>query len=240
MGLVHSPKIVTDGLLLCLDAGNAKSYIGSGTTWTDLSPRKYNGALTNGPTFSSENGGTLVFDGIDDYISLASPSRRFAWAPAGTTGNRILSIEFWAKSSDGTGYYISKPWNGFGNYNYNITGTTFITQVSTLHSSTFSSISNGKWNHVVAIMNETQKAVYVNGVIASAYTNHNETSDTPTSGDSTLALSLMTLYPYGSGGFNQPTHAIAGNMAVCKIYNRELTAAEVQQNFNALRGRFGI
>ena len=61
MGLVHSPRIVTDGLVLALDAGNTKSYPGSGTTWTDLSRIRANGTLTNGPTFSSNNGGTLCF-----------------------------------------------------------------------------------------------------------------------------------------------------------------------------------
>ena len=53
MGLAHSPSIVTDGLVLCVDAANTKSYPGSGTTWTDVSGKGYDGTLTNGPTFSS-------------------------------------------------------------------------------------------------------------------------------------------------------------------------------------------
>jgi hypothetical protein len=51
MSLIHSPRIVTDGLVLCLDAGNPKSYTGSGTTWTDLSGNGNNGTLTNSPTY---------------------------------------------------------------------------------------------------------------------------------------------------------------------------------------------
>jgi len=71
MGLYHSPSIVMNGLVLCLDAGNTKSYPGSGTTWIDLSGNSNTGTLTNGPTYSSENGGSLVFDGIDDYVTTS-------------------------------------------------------------------------------------------------------------------------------------------------------------------------
>ena len=68
MALAHSPRIVTDGLVLALDAGNAKSYPGSGTAWTDLSGNSNNGTLTNGSTYSSVDGGAIVFDGSDDYV----------------------------------------------------------------------------------------------------------------------------------------------------------------------------
>ena len=67
--LTHSPRIITDGLVLCLDAANRQSYPGSGTVWTDLAGSN-NGTLTNGPTFSSANGGSIVFDGVDDFIEL--------------------------------------------------------------------------------------------------------------------------------------------------------------------------
>jgi hypothetical protein len=62
------PPIVTDGLVLYLDAGNSNSYPGSGTTWSDISGNGYNGTLTNGPTFNSANGGGIVFDGTNDYV----------------------------------------------------------------------------------------------------------------------------------------------------------------------------
>jgi hypothetical protein len=69
MGLSHSPSIATNGLVLCLDAANRKSYPGSGTTWTDLSGNGNNGTLTNGPTYSSANGGSLSFDGTNDVVN---------------------------------------------------------------------------------------------------------------------------------------------------------------------------
>ena len=72
MAFNYSPNIITDGLVLYLDAANTKSYPGSGTTWRDLSKSQLNGTLTNGPTFNSSNGGSIVFDGVDDYVNLGN------------------------------------------------------------------------------------------------------------------------------------------------------------------------
>ena len=69
MATKYSPKIITNGLVLSLDAANNKSYPRSGTTWTDLSGNNNTGTLTNGPTFNAGNQGSIVFDGVDDYIS---------------------------------------------------------------------------------------------------------------------------------------------------------------------------
>ena len=65
-------SIVTDGLILHLDAADSNSYGGSGNTWYDISGNGYNGILTNGPTYSTNNGGCLIFDGTNDYIKLTS------------------------------------------------------------------------------------------------------------------------------------------------------------------------
>ena len=72
MGLSHSSRIVTDGLVFCVDAGDKMSYPGAGTTWTDLSKNRNNGTLINGPTFDSANGGSISLDGSNDYISVGS------------------------------------------------------------------------------------------------------------------------------------------------------------------------
>ena len=90
MGLAHSPRIVTEGLVLALDAGNTKSYPGSGTTWTDLSGKGNNGSLTsmNGNNYNSANGGYLDFDGSIDQINCGS-SDDFAF------GTGDFTIEFW-------------------------------------------------------------------------------------------------------------------------------------------------
>ena len=70
MAYRNGPKIVTDGLVLCLDAAIGKSYPGSGTSWTDLSGNGNNGTLQNTPTFNSANGGSLIFDAANDVVSL--------------------------------------------------------------------------------------------------------------------------------------------------------------------------
>ena len=73
MGLSHSPRIVTDGLVLCLDAANKRSYPGAGTTWTDLTANKNNGTLRNMTNnFSTDGAGSLTLDGSDDFIDLGS------------------------------------------------------------------------------------------------------------------------------------------------------------------------
>ena len=89
----YGPKIVRSGLVLTLDAADRKSYAGSGTAWNDLSGNSINGTLTNGPTFSSVNGGSIVFDGIDDFISLGTPSAlKFA--------SGSFTVDMWFKTNN--------------------------------------------------------------------------------------------------------------------------------------------
>ncbi len=107
MGLAHSPRTVTDGLVLALDAGNTKSYPGSGTAWTDLIGSN-NGTLTNGPTYNSDNGGSIVFDGTNDYVTISDDSDF-------TFGTGDLTVEAWFKpdlSATVTNYHtiISCGW----------------------------------------------------------------------------------------------------------------------------------
>ena len=107
MALSHSPKIVTDGLVLCLDAGDGKSYGGSGTTWTDRSVNSNNGTLTNGPTFDSSNGGSIVFDGSNDYTSFSATKTAectFAvWAKSNETSTGALGDMLFNAGSSGLG-----------------------------------------------------------------------------------------------------------------------------------------
>lgn len=240
MAVNYNPRTVINGLILYLDAANIKSYPGTGTVWTDLSGNGNTGTLINGPTFNSNNGGSIVFDGSNDYIELASPGSKWSWTPTGA-GNNTLTFEFWVKSTDTAGDYVSKPWNGNGEYNYEISHNNWSTIVGAQsHSLAFTSLATGNWEHIVAMVTPTQKAIYRNGVINANFTNHNITVNTPTSGNASAPLSIMTLYPYGTGVWSYPTHAITGNLSNLKIYNRILTDREVAANFNALRGRFGL
>ena len=240
VGVFAGPDLSESGLVLALDAGNTKSYPGSGTTWTDLSGRGNNGTLVNGVGYVGTNGGSLSFDGSNDYISIPSSNNKFSWTPSGS-GNNNLSIEMWLKCGETDAYMLSKPWNGSGEYNYFIINGVFSTRVGAQSNSlSFSGFSTNTWEYFCFIFTPTQKAVYKNGILNAGFTNHGMTTNTTDFGDLSLPLSIMTLYPYGEGWGGNTGFSTPGNVSSLKIYNRVLTAAEIQQNFNALRGRFGI
>ena len=233
------PKIVTDGLVLCLDAADRNSYPGSGTSWGDLSGNGYNGTLTNGPTFSSDNAGVFSFDGSNDYIQLLSPSSRFAWTPSGD-GMNYMTIDFWVKTTDTGGRIISKPWNGNGQYNISISYSSFQLYIGTYGVKNFSGMATGNWENATCVVNPTQMGVYRNGSVYGSFINHNITNNSPPSTNTNIPLSLMTLYPYGAGAWNLPGHAVNGTLSCVRIYNRVLSADEVRRNYNATKGRFGL
>lgn len=185
---------------------------------------------------------SFVFDGLNDMIRIPSPSDRFAWTPSGA-GNNNLSIEMWVKHSDSAGYTLSRPWNGSGEYNYTITNGGFSTQVGAQsHNLSFSSypLNTGSWEHVCAIVTPTEKAVYRNGVLRAGFTAHSITNNTPASGNGNLDICLMSLYPYNTPWAGNTGFSVVGSIGAIRIYNRVLSAAEVLQNYNALRGRFGV
>jgi hypothetical protein len=157
MSLQHSPRIVTDGLVLCLDAANRQSYPGSGTVWTDLAGSN-NGTLTNGPTFSSANGGSLVFDGSNDYINLQNPSALnlteltvSAWVRTTTNANQIILGKSYL-----TSYYL--------NIAPNVKVFSFWTTGSSLNSPVIQEIGGSAWCHVAGTINNTTKRIYFNGI----------------------------------------------------------------------------
>ena len=103
-------SIVTSGLVLNLDANNVSSYSGTGTTWTDLSGQNNNGTLINGVGYSSVNGGALVFDGVNDYVNVASNPR---------ISNTDFTYDFWFKVNSNPNLYqtlITQISDGYANY----------------------------------------------------------------------------------------------------------------------------
>lgn len=239
MACFSGAKTVNNALLVHYDVLNKKSYAGSGTNWGALNKAGNSGTLTNTPIHT---GNSFTFDGSDDYVSISSPARLLSWAPVGSTGNKIISIETWVKTTDTTGQIVSKPWNGNGVYNYRLTHNGFLTMLGGTHNLAFTSIADGTWKHLVAVANSTQKAVYVNGTLFAGFVDHGEISDTPFTGEVALPLALMTLYPYGQAApqWPQTTHAIAGSMSTFKLYSKQLTAIEINQNFEATRRRYGV
>jgi hypothetical protein len=229
MALAHSPRIVTDGLVLCLDAGNTKSYPGSGTTWTDLSGNGNNGTLTNGPTYSSSNGGSIVFDESNHYVSTnyTATFQDFTLCgfvkannPNGKTWEDIID-SYDLDSSDWCRItlYQGKP-------------SLEIDANSARSSVTSSTIATAdQWYHIVGVRSGTTGYLYINGIL------NKQNSVTGN------VISADTDSQFFIGNISRPTSLTEGwngNIAQASIYNKALTASEIQQNFNALRGRFGI
>ena len=238
MAVNYNTSIVTNGLVLALDAANIKSYPGTGTTWTDLSGNGNNGTLTNGPTYSSANGGSIVFDGANDYVDCgASNSLNFTSS---------FSVSFWMSNSIGSTYeYYVNRWtyqNGsYRQWSFDNTALgvpsadTIGFRISsdgtdaglTSIFSTNSSYSSG-WHHITGTWDGSLMNLYVDSVLVAGPTS--KTSMVSTAGQKTLI-----------GGGNQGTSfPMSGNISEVLIYKRALSAAEVSQNFNALRGRYGV
>jgi Concanavalin A-like lectin/glucanases superfamily len=219
-------NIVRDGLILDLDAGISASYVGSGTTWTDLSVYSNNGTLTNGPTYSSSNGGSIVFNGVQDYVLISSNS---------FTPNGGATIDIWfnpnANTADDDGLLNHSDFQYF-----NLILPYVITQVrleykSTLANntqlfSTTNSIAAGNWYNVVGVVDSVGAKIYINGTL-------NASNTTPQN------LGIVTSNVY-VGAYNAAQFRYSGKIPVVRRYNRPLSAAEITQNYNALRRRFGL
>ena len=224
MGLAHSPRIVTDGLILALDAGNAKSYPGSGTSWTDLSGNSNTGTLTSmdGNNYNSANGGYLDFDGTADYVDVSgsttvSAATFLAWVrldgdqdQAGVVfsrGTTTCGMNFRA-TSENIGYH----WNSDSNtYDWN-SGLTVPTQ---------------EWCMMV---------VTVTSSVATAYLCR---SSGITSSTNSISHSSATLDSIEIGRDSHlGTRSFDGRISMAMVYNKALTAAEVEQNYNAFKGRY--
>ena len=224
MGMNAGPDVVEDGLVLALDAGNTRSYPGSGTSWSDISGNSNNGTLTNGPTFSSDDGGSILLDGTNDYVNGVHNSQ------LDTTGD--MTGACWFKINDTASDWVRVFGKGdttnrtFGLW-YNTGTGKFLFQryggsgVSILSST----VALNTWWNMVGTSSGSSHVLYLNGEVVGSET------------DGSTILSSTEPYTIGYAGYHT-YHK--GNIAYCKIYNRGLTSAEVKQNFHALRGRFGL
>ena len=219
-------ELITDGLVLNLDAGDPRSYPGSGTTWTDLSGYAQNGTLTNGPTYSNANGGSLVFTKAGLKYSESTAS-----AFSITGANAKFTLEAWAKNTTD------------GNYNTVLSIGTRYAQIGFGISGTFMYGSNGgagnnlifpaghtvgNWYHLVMTfegLGDNIAKFYVNGSLLTSGNIGNDGSTTTTS---------IRIGAFATSG----TEFLDGNVAVARVYNRALSAAEVAQNYDALKVRY--
>ena len=228
MATKYSPKTVTNGLVLSLDAANTKSYPKSGTTWTDLSGNSNTGTLTNGPTFSAGNMGDIVFDGVDDYISgtnnsslqLLNDLTIGAWVKLGSGGNASQGIFEKMININYSGYGITRQddyfkfWTGGG-------GTFAYTNSNITYS------SGNNWYYVVGRRMAGNNRLFINSILQTD-------SQSPPLSDS------GEVYVIGRYYSNIANFYFVGNIAQTSLYNRALTDAEILQNYNATKSRFGL
>lgn len=216
--IAYYGNIVKDGLILDLDVAKRDSYPGTGTTWSDISGNARTGILTNGPTYSSANAGSIVFDGINDRVTLNSPS--------GINYGNILTAFMWVKLNN---YNVVLA----GHQSWNSGGYLFVPESS---NTLYTSINGGSpvningvgillgvWYHLVVVRNVTSIQWYKNGVSLGTNTSSN--------GDNIVS----SIGSYIWGGF-----PLNGNIASVQIYNRALSASEILQNYNATKGRYGL
>lgn len=219
MSIAYNASVVTNGLVLCLDAANPRSYPGSGTTWNDVS-NSITASLVNSPAYSSSNLGALTFNGTNTYADCGNP--------ASCQLRTAVTLEVWCNpaSSTGLGNMIQKNTNS--GYRFRIdNGNLWAYSAGNAVISSGAQCTNGSWWHCIATFGPSGLVAYINGVAVAS----NATAYTPS--DAVSGNVQIGCYAPSSETFN-------GKIAVAKIYNRVLTAIEVAQNFNALRGRYGI
>ena len=255
MGLAHSPRIVTDNLALSIDIGNTKSYGGSGTTVNDL---------VGSTNFTLQNSSYYTYDGTSmsldiDRTNYPTEEAGGYITKVGTTGDLTAlnyfhndhTTEIWFKADDRDPY---DPTNAAGNYdnasglvlfngwhsgwyfysstyNYSIWGQTSGTNQNYVLS--FSDTTEGVWTQLVAVRSGTTLTLYKNGVSQTSGTITAGSDGTPTQNN----IRIGTATGDASGTFTWFSDITFSNL---KMYKKALTAEEIQQNFNALRGRFGI
>ena len=225
------PNGIVDGLVLALDAGNTKSYPGSGTTWTDLSGNSNTGTLTNGPTYSSDNGGYLNFDGTDDYVNCGD-KETFKISSQLTLEAffNINSYNIWSgiigKSNTAKGVYVMhlSPSAQRVRFSYNSGNPWTVNVIDGNYA-----LTTNQWVHSVITYDGTNVNFYINGALDKTQNIGSITFDTGAG----FAVSLGQDPPGSNEFFN-------GRIAKATIYNRALTASEVAQNYNALKGRYGL
>lgn len=229
MALHHFPRIVADGLVLCLDAGNPLSYTPGDSVWKDLSGLGNNGTLIGGVGYDSNNRGFLVFDGVNDYISISNLTLNF---------NNGFTISQWLKviniSSTNLGSFQYR--NGLNNINI-----LFLTNGSIrLESygsggqlySAAESFELNKWYNLTCTFSGTDtdggsgmSTIYLNGISIA--------SGTRNGFNSTTADIIVGAYPASAHYFN-------GYISNNQFYNKCLTSQQILDNYSATKGRYGL
>jgi len=228
MGIGGGAQIVKSGLVLALDAADIASHPGSGTAWYDL-VKGSAGSYQNGPTFSSDYGGTMNFAGLNTYVYMPNDStysfgtgdftiETWVWMNSINSGGSVptpflqsdpvagSTADKWWFAYFSSGLYFAKHSGG---------GSVFCSW----------SPSTSRWFNIVASRTSSTYSLYINGASQAV--------------QGSITNSTMGQNGISIGGISTP-YWLNGKISVVKMYNRGLTAAEVSQNYNSIRARFGV
>jgi hypothetical protein len=246
MACNYQGKIVTNGLVLCLDAADKKSYPGTGTTWLDRSGNGNHVTLVNSPTHSSSNGGILTLNGTNQYavtantlnLSNTNAVTIFSMIKVNNYGSgaKILYelssnfnnrndcfVDTFADESIGIDFYIFCGHKGNVGYNLALYDKSILNDL--------------KWHSHCCIHDTSQtskeNSVFSDGAVRSEL--QNPISSYPSNNNNNFANQLFYIGARGGNSLFSPV-----SLSCIYVYNRVLTQQEIQQNFNATRGRFGI
>ena len=224
MSVFAGPEIANDELVFHLDAANTKSYPGTGTACSDLTTINSNGTLTNGTTYSSTNNGLFNFDGTNDLISFPHNA---------VQNSASITISSWVKPLGPlkTQNIVAKSDNSGYRYRIETSGAVSILDRGATNaiSTAAGLISADTWYNITVTGGPAGLQIFINGIF--------RISQATAFGGNITTTALVIGAENATASFSE---SFKGSIAQIQMYSRVLTNAEVLQNFNATRGRYGI
>lgn len=233
--IAYYGNIVTNGLVLDLDAAKRDSYPGSGTIWRDIAGGVITGSLTNGPIYNTSGAGSIVFDGVNDTTNLGNILNigLNSWTVScwfkinsyssgvqgiiGKTSARSYGGRYTMFIETGTLYALFQPWD-------NYTVSTSITPYN-----------NSQWHQAVMTIDRTGfLTLYMNGISVGTPSNISSTSGV----NLNASTDYLFVGSYANNTGQTPSSFFNGSIGSAQIYNRALSTAEVLQNYNATKTRY--
>ena len=228
--------MIQDGLVLSLDASDRNSYVSGSTTWFDVSGNNNSGSLVNGPTFSSANGGSFVFNGSTSYVNV--PSLNYTAGSSYTLNTWVLNN--WTLTGQNTAPFpmILRDGNSGGNRllmgikigsGPNLGFNIYMSNNGALETNNTTQPINNIWYNIVATYTAGTASLYSNATLLSQ-----------------ISSPTITFAGTNNAGIRIADGSVSGNnfwsgsISVVQAYNRALSATEILQNYNALKSRFGL
>ena len=231
------PDIITDQLVLCLDAGDTNSYAGSGVVWSDLSGQGVNGTLENGVGYSANNLGSLVFDEVDDSVNfgnilqLGTSSRTYCcWYRNAITSSASIRTLLSKTDNNATAYRQALGFNSDGSFRVILRAASN----ANYDMDTTNPKNDTNWHYLTWVIDRSStQRLYQDGILLNSLDISAISSQ-----------DFQKTRPFRVGSYNSssdlPTLPFNGNISHIAIYNKALSLTEIKQNFDAMRSRFGV